>query len=195
MIIDVNPWRLGEIEEPAQECFFCTTIAIQPKINSQITAPELRVVGENGENLGVLPRAEALKLARPADGIDLIEIAPGAKPPVARLMSFDKYRYETKKREKKERLSRKATGLKHVQISARAAKNDLLVKKEQAEKFLAEGHQVEIQLRLRGREKQNKDWARVKIDEFLKMITVEYKSLHEPKFGGRGMTAQIIKKG
>ncbi len=166
----------------------------KPRINSLITAPELRVIDETGKNLGVLKREEAIALAKPETGLDLIEIAPTAKPPVARLMSYDKYRYEAAKLARKERLSQKGGGLKHVQISARAAANDLQIKVRQLEKFLAEGHQVEIQMRLRGREKYNKDWARQKLAEFLKMITVEYKALNEPRFGGQGMNMQIAKK-
>lgn len=161
------------------------------KINSQITAPELRVIDADGKNLGVMKRQDALALVRP--GFDLIEIVPTAKPPVARVMSFDKYRYERSKQEKKERMAQKGTGVKAVQITARAAANDLQVKVRQLEKFLGEGHTVEINLFLRGREKYNKDWARLKMDEFLKMIPVEFKKLTEPHFGGRGMTMQITK--
>ncbi len=167
---------------------------IKPRINNLITAPELRVIDEAGKNLGVLTRDEALKLAKPDLDLDLIEIAPTAKPPVARVMSYDKYRYEKVKQEKKDRLAQKGGGLKHVQISARAATNDLQIKVRQLEKFFAEGYTVEIQMRLRGREKYNKDWARLKLGEFLKMISVEYKALSEPRFGGRGMFMQIAKK-
>jgi len=152
------------------------------------------VIGEDGKNLGVLKREEALKLARPEEGLDLIEVVPTAKPPVARVISFDKYRYEKERQEKKERRMQKTGGLKQVQISARAAVNDLMIKTKQLEKFLEEGHPVEINMRLRGREKYNKDWARQKLADFIKMITVEYKIMSEPKFGGRGMTAQIVKK-
>lgn len=141
-----------------------------------------------------MPREKALALVRPEEGIDLIEIVPTAKPPVCRLMSFDKYRYEQEKKEKKERLTQKSAELKQIQISARAAQHDLLIKIKQLEKFLNEGHQVEIHLRLRGREKSHKDWARQKLEEFLKMITIEYKIISPPKFGGRGMLAQIIKR-
>lgn len=141
-----------------------------------------------------MKREEALGLARPEEGLDLIEIVPGAKPPVARVMSFDKYRYEKGKQEKKERLAQKGGELKQVQISARAALNDLTIKVRQLEKFLGEGHPVEIHMRLRGREKYNKDWARQRLNEFTKMITVEYKVMSEPKFGGRGMTMQIVKR-
>ena len=165
-----------------------------PKINSKIVAQELRVISEKGENLGVLPREKALALARPAEGIDLIEISPNAKPPVARLMSYDKFRYEEAKREKKERLAQKSGGLKHVQISARAAQNDLLVKLKKLEEFLAEGYQVEVNMRLRGREKGMKDWARQKLADFMKTIPVEYKVISEPRFGGYGMSVQIAKK-
>ncbi len=166
----------------------------KPKTNNQITAPELRVIGEKGENLGVMSREAALKLARPEEGVDLIEISAAAKPPVVRLMSYDKFRYEEEKRIKKERLAQKSVGMKQVQISARAAQNDLMIKVRQTEKFLAEGHPVEINMRLRGREKRNKDWAMEKLKEFLKMIPVEYKKLSEPKFSGNGPGVQIAKK-
>lgn len=152
------------------------------------------MIGEAGENLGVMSREEALALVKPESGIDLIEIAPSAKPPVVRLMSYDKFRYQQEKAEKKERLAQKTGGFKQIQISARAAKNDLEIKIQQLEKFLAEGHQVEIQMRLRGREKGNKDWAKKKLHEFLQMITTEYKLLSTEKFGGRGMLVQIAKK-
>ena len=152
------------------------------------------MIDETGKNLGVLGREEALALARPEFGLDLIEISPLAKPPVARLVSYDKYRYEMGKLAKKERAAQKTGGLKHVQISARAATNDLMIKVRQLEKFLAEGNTVEIVMRLRGREKYNKDWARLRLAEFLKMITIEYKPLNEPRFGGHGMNMQIAKK-
>ncbi len=141
-----------------------------------------------------MKREDALTLAKPAEGVDLIEIVSTAHPPVARLMSFDKYRYERVKQLKKERLAQKGGGLKQVQISARAAVNDLSIKAKQADKFLEEGHQVDIHMRLRGREKYNRDWARKKLEEFTAMITVEHKRLSEPKFGGRGMTMLVAKK-
>lgn len=141
-----------------------------------------------------MSRAEALKLARPEAGIDLIEISANAKPPVARLMSYDKFRYEEEKKLKKERLAQKSAAMKTVQISARAAQNDLMVKVKQLEKFFAQGHPVEVTMRLRGREKRNKDWAMEKLKEFLTLIPVEYKKLSEPKFGGNGPGIQIAKK-
>lgn len=152
------------------------------------------MIGADGKNIGVMPRDAALALVRPEEGLDLIEIAPAARPPVARLISFDKWRYEEEKRRKKERIAQKGAGIKQIQISARAAENDLMVKIRKLEEFLAGGHPVEIQMRLRGREKYNKDWARKKLDDFLRMITVPYKIASAPKFGGRGMLAQITKQ-
>ncbi len=109
-------------------------------------------------------------------------------------MSYDKYRYEEEKREKKERLAQKTGGLKTVQISARAAQNDLMIKVRQVEKFFAGGYTVEVTMRLRGREKRNKDWAMEKLKEFLTLIPVEFKRLNEPRFTGNGPAVQIAKK-
>ncbi len=141
-----------------------------------------------------MKKEDALKLARPEDGLDLIEIGPLAKPPVAKVMNFDKYRYDIEKQEKKERKAQKGIDMKQVQISAREAEHDMQRKIEQISKFFEEDHPVEVSLFLRGREKYNKDWAKQKMQSFLKMISFEYKFIQEPKFGGRGMTAQITKK-
>lgn len=147
------------------------------------------MLSETGENLGVMPIAKALELRKP--GLDVIEISASAKPPVVRLMSFDKYRYDEEKKAKKERQAQRASALKQVQISAKAAENDLRVKIRKLEEFLAEGHPVEIQMRLRGREKGNKAWAEEKMQAFLKMIVGAHKIVSPPKFAGRGMLAQI----
>lgn len=163
------------------------------KINEKITALELRVIGEAGENIGVLPLAEALKLAK-EKGLDLIEIAATAKPPVAKIMSYDKYRYQETKKLKKQKAGQKIQELKMVRISARAAEHDLQIKAAKLNEFLSEGSIVEIQLMLRGREKANKEWARKKMLEFMKMIDPEHKVLLEPKYGGRGFNAQVVKK-
>jgi len=83
--------------------------------------------------------------------------------------------------------------MKHVQITVRAAQNDLMVKVRQAEKFMADGHPIEINLRLRGREKRNKDLALEKLKEFLKLLPSEHKELHTPRFGQNGPSIQIVK--
>ena len=163
------------------------------KVNEKITALELRVIAEDGSNIGVLAREEAIKLAK-EKGLDLIEIASTAKPPVAKIMSYDKYRYQEIKKLKKQRAGTKTQELKGVRISARSAEHDLQVKVNLVNKFLEEGHIVEIQLVLRGREKANKDWARQRLLEFIKMIIPEHKVLMEPRYSGRGFNAQVVKK-
>lgn len=166
---------------------------IQYRINNQIQAPEVRVIGETGENLGVFSRDEAIAMAR-EKGLDLIEITGGVKPPVARIMSFDKFRYQREKEEKKQRLAQKNRDLKGIRITARAAENDLQVKMKKLCEFLEEGYKVEIMLALRGREKANKDWALQKIKKFIAEIPVPYQVTVEPKQGGRGFIAQVVKK-
>jgi len=166
---------------------------IQYKINNQINSPELRVITETGDNLGVMTRDQAFTEAK-ARGLDLIEIAPQANPPVAKIIGFDKFRYQQEKEEKKKRLTQKTKDLKQVRITPRAGKNDLLVKIRRVEEFLGEGHKVEINLFLRGREKGNKDWGLQKLKEFLEMITVPYQVTLAPKPGGRGFITQVTKK-
>lgn len=164
------------------------------KINHQISAPELRIIDEAGEYVGVMSLSDALKLAN-EKGLDLIEVAPLAKPPVGKIMSYDKYRYQEEKKLKKQRASEKTQELKQVRISGRAADHDLQIKAKKANEFLKEGHMVEIQLAMRGREKANKDWAKQKLLEFVKaMIDPEHKVIAEAKFGGRGFNMKIVKK-
>lgn len=153
----------------------------------------MRVVDDQGENFGVMPLEAALKLAE-EKGLDIIEIAPKANPPVAKIISFDKFRYQREKEEKKKEKLSKTFELKQIQISVGAAKNDLEIKAKKIEEFLAKGHPVTIVMRLRGREKYNKPFAFQKLDEFSKFIKTEYKVLRAPKFGGRGISVNIIKK-
>lgn len=160
------------------------------RINNQITAPELRVLDEQGQNLGVLSKDQALELARER-GLDLIEIAPLAQPPVAKIVSFDKFRYQKEKEFKKQRRAERGPELKQIRISARAAKNDLEIKARKLNEFLDEGHKVEIMLVLRGREKGMKDWARQQLQKFLTMISPDHKVIVEPKAGGRGLIMQV----
>src|SRR3989338_5993358 len=138
-----------------------------------------------------MTRAAALQLAK-EQGLDLIEIAANAKPPVGRLMSFDKYSYLEEKAAKKERLGQKSGTLKQVQISVRMAENDLRVKLKRTIEFLEAGHPVEIRMRLRGREKANKDWARGKLQAYLGMIELPYKFISDIKANGNGFGTTIV---
>lgn len=151
------------------------------------------MVDAEGKNLGVMSKEEALKLAS-EQGLDLIEIVPSANPPVAKIISFDKFRYQQEKEEKKQRVRQGREELKQVRITPRSAENDLKIKVKKIEEFLAQGHKVEIFLMLKGREKYNRQWANEKLTEFLGMIETEYKITMPAKEGGRGIVIQISKK-
>ncbi len=166
---------------------------INYRINNQIKAAELRIIDETGQNLGIMPLEAALKLACEKE-LDLIEIAPAAKPPVAKIISYDKFRYQKEKELKKAKSGQKTSGLKQIRIGARAARNDLEIRAKKIEEFFKEGNKVEIILILKGREKYMKDWARQKLNEFLSIINTEYKITMEPKFSGKGLMTQITKK-
>lgn len=140
-----------------------------------------------------MPLEAALKLAN-EKGLDLIEIAPTAKPPVAKIISFDKFRYQKEKELRKQKVGQKAAEMKQIRVSVRAALNDLQIKAKKIDEFLEENRNVEIMVVLKGREKYNREWANAKLDEFLKIIKTEYKIISQPKFGGRGITVQIAKK-
>ena len=145
---------------------------------------------EDGTNLGVLQFEDALARAD-AKNLDLIEVSPLAKPPVARIMNFDKYRYEESKRLKKERIAKKNLEIKQIQISGRIADNDLQVKAKRLNGFMASGHPINIVLTLRGREKGNQPFAHEKLQAFLKTID-PHRVISTPKFMGRGIQVQIV---
>ena len=140
-----------------------------------------------------MPLEAALKLAQEKE-LDLIEIVPTGKPPIAKIINFDKFRYQKEKELKKQKVAQKISEMKQIQISARAAKNDLETQIRKMEKFLENGHKIQIILVLKGREKYNRQWAFQKLDEFLKMISIEYNTTMEPRFAGRGLLMQIAKK-
>jgi translation initiation factor IF-3 len=164
------------------------------KINNQITAPELRVIDELDQNVGVLKLAEALQLAKDK-GLDLVEISPVAVPPVAKIIAFDKFRYQQEKKEKKQRAAQRAgSGSKQIQISVREQKNDLMIKVGKLTTFLEAGHPVEVLMQLRGREKGNMQFAKGKLNEFLALITSPFKINSPIGPGGRGGLMVVISK-
>ncbi|PIR88599.1 MAG: translation initiation factor IF-3 [Candidatus Harrisonbacteria bacterium CG10_big_fil_rev_8_21_14_0_10_44_23] len=167
---------------------------INSVINDQIRIEELMVVGSDNENLGLLSREAALAKAKEA-GLDLVLIAAQAKPPVAKIISFDKWRYQEEKKIKKQRSQQKSSGQKQVQISVRAQQHDLETKVKRADKFLAEGNRVEILMRLRGRENKNMDFARNKLEEFLTLINPDHTVLSRGRGSRGGINAVVaIKK-
>ena len=147
------------------------------------------MLDDANENVGVLSLHDAMKLAQEKE-LDLVLISPNAKPPVARIINFDKFRYEREKEIKRQK-RQKAPEMKRIQISGRTAKNDLLTQLRKLEKFMEAGHRIEIQLTLRGREKGNREWAEMKLKEFMEMITVPHRIVSDIKRGGRGLLVQI----
>jgi translation initiation factor IF-3 len=166
---------------------------ITERMNEAITAEEMRVLSDLGENIGVMSTKDALALAREKE-LDLIEIAPKAKPPVARIISFDKFRYQKEKEEKKQQKSQSTSELKHIRITPRVAEHDLELKLKRANEFLEKGHRLEVNLFLKGREKAHKDWGKKKLEEFIAKINVPHTITMLPKYAGRGFVTQIAKK-
>ncbi len=145
------------------------------RINREITARELRVVGAQGENLGVLPLAEALKAAEEA-GLDLIEISPNAVPPVAKVTDYGKFLYELKKREGAARAKAKVSETKEVQIKVGTGENDMRLKAKKAAEWLAEGHRVRAELFLKGRYKgMEEKFLKERLEKFLLLIPYAYR--------------------
>jgi len=166
------------------------------RVNNQITAPELRVTDETGQQIGIMSREEALKLAQ-GKKLDLIEVAPMAKPPVARIMDYGKYIYREEKEERKQRAKQKKDTSKIIRISLNTGSNDLKIKAEKTDAFLKEGLKVQVELVLKGRAKYQKTFAdlgKLKTEEFLKLITVPTKTISELKRQPRGFNITIVKQ-
>ena len=166
------------------------------KVNNQITAPELRVADEDGSQIGIMSREEALKLAQ-GKGLDLIEVAPMAKPPVARIMDYGKHLYREEKEWRKQRAKQKKDLLKIIRLNLNTGLNDMKIKAKKTDEFLNEGLRVQIDLVLKGRAKYQKtfsDLAKKKIEDFLKIISVPIKIISELKKQPRGWNVAIIKQ-
>ncbi|NLK75788.1 MAG: translation initiation factor IF-3 [Clostridiales bacterium] len=162
-------------------------------INEQIRDKEVRLIGENGEQLGIMSAREALKLAKEAN-LDLVKIAPTAKPPVCKIIDFGKYRYEAARREKEAKKKQKVTEVKEIRLSPNIDDNDLNTKANQARKFIAKGDKVKVTLRFRGREMAHTTSSKVILDQFyakLEDVAVIEKSA---KLEGRSMTMFLSEK-
>jgi translation initiation factor IF-3 len=129
-----------------------------PRINQQIRIRQIRVIDDDGSQLGVLETADALALAI-QKGLDLVEIAPTQRPPVCRIMDFGKYKYEVKKKEQASRKKQHQQQLKELRVSQRIGAHDLAVRVKQARDFFVEGDKVEVVCRMRGREQSHPEIA------------------------------------
>lgn len=142
------------------------------RINNQIRASELTIIDDEGTNLGVMSTGDALKLAIEKE-LDLVEVAPDMKPPIAKIIDYGKYIYQKEKRAKDAKPT-KAQEIKIVQIGFKTGQHDLEIRAGQADKFLEKGYRVKFDLRLRGREKGMSELGRKKLSEFLNLITFPY---------------------
>ena len=160
------------------------------RVNGKIRAREVRVIGTDGKQLGVLALGEALNLAR-ANGVDLVEIAANATPPVCRLVDYGKFRYEQSKRDKESKKHQHATKVKEVQLSPKIDPHDLGVKIGHAIDFLCEDMKVKVTLKFRGREMAHTEYGFQVVRKFLSDITPYGHQDFEPKLIGRGINVMI----
>ncbi len=162
-------------------------------INEQIRDREVRLIGENGDQLGIMSAKEAYMKAQEA-GMDLVKIAPTAKPPVCKIVDYGKFKYEQARKEKDARKKQKTIEIKEVRLSPNIDTNDLNTKVGAARKFLEKGNKVKITLRFRGREMAHMSSSRHILDEFAEQLSDIAVVEKAPKVEGRSMTMFLAEK-
>ena len=163
------------------------------RINHQIRALELRVISEKGENFGVLSLQDALKRAEEA-GLDLIEISPDAKPPIAKIMDYGRFQYAQNKKQKAAKAKSRTTEVKSIQVKVGTGEHDLALKAKKASEWLRDGNRVQVNLYLTGRTKfMDMKFFQERIDRVLRLITEQYKISDHPKKGPKGVSLMIEK--
>ena len=164
-----------------------------PRVNGRIRAPEIRLIGAEGENLGVVPPQRAMALAEEA-GLDLVEISPNAEPPVCKIMDFGKYKYETQKREAEARKNQKIIEIKEIKFRPGTDTHDYDVKMRSVMKFLDEGDKVKITLRFRGREMAHQQLGLELLHRVADDVKEVAKIENMPRLEGRQMVMMIAPK-
>ncbi len=162
-------------------------------INEQIRDKEIRLIGENGEQLGIMSSRDALKMAEDA-GLDLVKIAPAAKPPVCKIVDYGKYKYEQVRKEKEARKKQRVIEIKEIRLSPNIDTNDLNTKINAARKFLTKGDRVKVTLRFRGREMAHMNSSRHILDDFAESLSDISVMEKAPKVEGRSMTMFLTEK-
>lgn len=162
-------------------------------INEQIRDKEVRVIGANGDQLGVMPTREAMRLAEESE-LDLVKIAPTAKPPVCKIVDYGKYRYELARKEKDARKKQKTVELKEVRLSPNIDSNDLNTKLNAARKFIGKGNKVKVTLRFRGREMAHMQQSRHILDDIAEQMADIAVVEKAPKQEGRSLTMVLTEK-
>lgn len=185
----------AENGEPAASIFILwRDIAISELfINEQIRDKEIRLIGEDGAQLGIMSPREALKLAEEA-GLDLVKIAPAAKPPVCKIVDYGKYRYELARKEKDAKKKQKVIEIKEIRMSPNIDTNDLNTKASAARKFIEKGNRVKVTLRFRGREMAHMSTSKHILDDFAQLLS-DIAVVEKPaKVEGRSMIMFLTEK-
>ena len=162
-------------------------------INEQIRDREIRLIGEDGEQLGIMSARDAMKLAREAN-LDLVKIAPAAKPPVCKIIDYGKYKYEQARKEKEAKKKQKTVEVKEVRLSPNIDTNDLNTKINNAKKFISKGNKVKVTLRFRGREMAHVQQSKHILDDFAETLA-DVAVVEKPaKMEGRAMSMVLAEK-
>ena len=162
-------------------------------INEQIRDREIRLIGEDGEQLGIMSAREAMKIAQEAE-LDLVKIAPAAKPPVCKIIDYGKYKYEQARKEKEAKKKQKTVEVKEVRLSPNIDTNDLNTKINNAKKFISKGNKVKVTLPFRGREMAHVQQSKHILDDFAETLA-DVAVVEKPaKMEGRAMSMVLAEK-
>lgn len=164
----------------------CFTIATEHQINEQIRDKSVRLIGEDGAQLGIMSAREAMDIAEER-GLDLVKISPNAQPPVCKLMDYGKFRFEQAKKQKEARKNQSTVSVKEMRLSATIDKHDLEVKARNVTKFLKDGDKVKVSLRFRGRQMTHTDQGKQVMDLFFSMVQDNAVMEKSAKLEGRSM--------
>ena len=162
-------------------------------INEQIRDREVRLIGVNGEQLGIMSAREAMKKAEEAE-LDLVKIAPTAKPPVCKIIDYGKYRYELTRKEKEAKKKQKVVEVKEIRMSPNIESNDLNTKMNATKKFLEKGNKVKVTLRFRGREMAHMQSSKHILDDFAESLADVAVIEKAPKIEGRNISMVLAEK-
>ena len=198
---------IADVDFPASASLFCTGVDVshqrrrfraheeyraiappndEPRINDRIRAREVRLIGQDGDQIGVKPLPEALNIARAA-GLDLVEVADQANPPVCRIMDYSKWKYEANQRAKESKKKSSNLSVKEMKYRPKIGPGDFDTKTRKVEKFLGEGHKVKVTIMFRGREMQHPELGRRILDQVAETVQHVGKIEFQPRQDGRNM--------
>ena len=170
--------------------FWRCIIIKEQQINEEIRDKEVRLIGESGEQLGIMSAKQALELAT-AQELDLVKISPNAVPPVCEIRDYGKYKYESAKREKESKKKQKVVVMKELRLRPAIEENDLKTKAKMGTKFLANGDKLKVSVRFRGRELGHKDIGFIVLDKFVELVQEQGTPVGKPKMEGNSLVLMV----